>query len=84
MTRFALAAALVSLAAVPASAASMGMNERPEFVMPSMKAMTVDRRAGDLYETRELAIRGLSADDIVQVTALPRGGKADFSSRNDG
>ncbi|MGZ3216683.1 hypothetical protein [Paracoccus sp. T5] len=84
MTRFALTAVLASLAAVPASAGSMGMNERPEFVRPSMTAMTVDRRAGDIYDTRDLARRGLSANDIVQVTALPRGGMVDFSSRNGG
>ncbi|MCG6110806.1 MAG: hypothetical protein MEQ74_01290 [Paracoccus sp.] len=78
------AAALFSMTAIPALAAT-GMNERPELTKPDRMVQTVERRAGDLYETRDLARRGLSADDRVTVTALPRSGRAvDYSSSNGG
>jgi len=84
MIRLSLAAALISLSAMPSLA--MSMNERPELMKPTAAdVMTVERRAGDLLETRELVRRGLSADDIITVTELPTTGRpADFSSRNGG
>ncbi|WP_411839396.1 hypothetical protein [Paracoccus sp. ME4] len=83
MIRLSLAAALISLSAMPSLA--MSMNERPELMKSAADVMTVERRAGDLLETRELVRRGLSADDIITVTELPTTGRpADFSSRNGG
>jgi len=83
MIRLSLAAALIALSAMPSLA--MSMNERPELMKSAADVMTVERRAGDLLETRELVRRGLSADDIITVTELPTTGRpADFSSRNGG
>ena len=78
------AVALCGLTAIPALAAP-DMNERPELAKPERAVQTVERRAGDLYDSRGLARRGLAADDRVTVTALPRSGRAvDYSSRNGG
>ncbi len=87
MKRLAIAAAasMMTFAALPAAAASMGMGERPELGAPRMAAMTVERRAGDLYETKDLVRRGLMANDIVTVTELRTSNRpVDYSSRNGG
>ena len=78
------AAALCGLTAIPALAAP-DMNERPELTKSDRMVQTVERRAGDLFDTRDLARRNLAVEDRVTVTALPPSGRAvDYSSRNGG
>jgi len=82
MTRFAyIAAALTAFAAVPAAAGNMG--DKP--AVNNFRAagtLQVERRAGDVYTSRELATLGLDADKIVSVSSFPTGGRPDDSSRD--
>lgn len=84
MTRFAyIVAAMTALAAVPAAAGTMGMGEKPEVNnFRSANTMQVDRRAGDLFNSRELSSRGLSANDVVSVSSFPTGTRPDDVSRD--
>ncbi|MDN5567949.1 MAG: hypothetical protein L0G27_04230 [Paracoccus sp. (in: a-proteobacteria)] len=84
MTRFAyIVAAMTALAAVPAAAGTMGMGENPELNNLRQTNMTqVDRRAGDLFSSRELSNRGLSANDTVSVSFFAPNARPDDVSRD--
>ena len=84
MTRFALiAAAMTALASIPAAAGSLTMKERPDMNNFSQAQMQqVDRRAGDLFNARELADRNLMSGDTVSVSSFPSGMRPDDSSRD--
>jgi len=84
MTRFAfIVAAMTAVAAVPAVAGPMGMGENPELNNFRESNMSqVDRRAGDLFSSRELSNRGLVADDVVSVSSFPTGTRPDDVSRD--
>ncbi|RJE79750.1 hypothetical protein [Paracoccus sp. JM45] len=82
MTRFAyIAAALTAFVAVPAAAENMG--DKP--AMNDFRAtntVQVERRAGEVYTSRELATLGFDADKMVSVSSFPSGGRPDDSSRD--
>lgn len=84
MTRFAyIIAAMTALAAVPAAAGNMGMGENPELnTFRDTNMSQVDRRAGDLFSSRELSNRGLTANDVVSVSSFPTGTRPDDISRD--
>ncbi len=84
MTRFAMiAAAMTALATIPAAAGSMDMKEKPEMNnFRQVQMPQVDRRAGDLFNARELDDRNLMANDTVSVSSFPSGGRVDDSSRD--
>lgn len=84
MTRFAMiAAAMTTLATVPAAAGSMNMKEKPEVNnFRQVQMQQVDRRAGDIFSDRELENRNLMADDVVSVSSFPSGNRLDDSSRD--
>ncbi|WP_405405688.1 hypothetical protein [Paracoccus sp. Ld10] len=87
MNRFVIAAAasLMTLAALPAAAGAMSMNERPDAGPAISTSMKAERRAGDLFNARELGQRNLAANDMVNVTLLPSAGDGVMrSGRNDG
>lgn len=84
MTRFALiAAAMTALAAIPAAAGSLTMKEQPDMNNFSQVQMQqVDRRAGDLFNARELDDRNLMPGDTVSVSSFPSGMRVDDTSRD--
>ncbi|WP_282602811.1 hypothetical protein [Paracoccus sp. PARArs4] len=82
---FAAIAATVILSAAPALATVQGGNG-PALVdeRPATPYETVERRAGDVLQRKDLVRRHLDADDIITVSLVPSAGPVDFSSANGG
>lgn len=67
------ATVIATLLAAPAAFAM----ERPEFINPeSQPLVQKEVIAGSIFSTKELARRGLAADDIISVSVIPSGGSA--------
>ena len=80
---FALTVAGITSAAMPAVAA-MSMNERPQgYSVADSNTNKTEVVAGAHFNARELAMRGLKADDIVSLSVFASSGMVDDSSRND-
>ena len=62
---------VTALATLMATPAAFSM-ERPQFVNPDARSLPQqDILAGSIFSTKELARRGIVADDVISVTTLP-------------
>lgn len=83
MRSLSAAAILSALVAAPALATSQGGNQFPK-PMPGMTPDTMQVRAGEILQEKDLSRRQLDASDTLTLTTVPSAGPVDFSSANGG
>lgn len=72
MKKFIVALTALTLVSGAASAANMGLNERPgPDATPATAEQTAEVKAGDVFSPRELGRRDIAADAVVTVTSFP-------------